>query len=473
MSLFSEKTILPPRLLSCLVAFSMFLLISSSLSLLSFNNSPFFPKSLLQFISIDNNSSISPIVPHVVTADHIPVQGPVSIYNTRKTRNKNSCDKNRALLKVYMYDLPPEFHFGLLGWKGSDGQTWPNVSDVTRIPSYPGGLNLQHSTEYWLTLDLLASESEKVVGGCSAIRVRNWSEANVVFVPFFSSLSYNRHSKRHDKQNGSVDRMLQEKLVGFLQGRKEWTRKGHLIVAHHPNSMLIARKKLSKGMFVLSDFARYPRKIANLDKDIIAPYKHMVKTIPPAESPSFDHRPILVYFQGAIYRKDGGVVRQELYRLIKNEKDVHFTFGSAQGNGVKDAGKGMASSKFCLNLAGDTPSSNRLFDAIASHCVPVIISDEIELPFEDVLDYSEFCVFVRANDAVKKGYLLNILRGIEREKWSKMWERLKSISQHYEYQFPSQPYDAVDMIWQTVARKKTKTLLNIHRKNRYRRSRFL
>ncbi|KAJ6873497.1 hypothetical protein NC651_032389 [Populus alba x Populus x berolinensis] len=55
----------------------------------------------------------------------------------------------------------------------------------------------------------------------------------------------------------------------------------------------------------------------------------------------------------------------------------------------------MASSKFCLNIAGDTPSSNRLFDAIASQCVPVIISDGIELPFEDVLDYSEFGIFVR------------------------------------------------------------------------------
>lgn len=149
---------------------------------------------------------------------------------------------------------------------------------------------------------------------------------------------------------------------------------------------------------------------------------------------------------------------------------MHFTFGSAQGSGIKDAGKGMASSKFCLNLAGDTPSSNRLFDAIATQCVPVIISDEIELPFEDVLDYSEFCVFVRAKDAVKKGYLLNVLRGIGREKWVEMWDRLKSISKHFEYQFPSQPNDAVDMIWQTVARKKKKTMLNVHRKNRYSRS---
>ncbi|KAK4489860.1 hypothetical protein RD792_000505, partial [Penstemon davidsonii] len=401
--------------------------------------------------------------------------------NPNKTTNESGkikrklCDKTQALLKVYMYDLPPEFHFGLLGWRDSSNQTWPSLSDKKTIPSYPGGLNLQHSTEYWLTLDLLASNTENIVRPCSAVRVQNSSEADVIYVPFFSSLSYNRHSKHHGSRKASMDRLLQEKLVEFLKGRKEWKRLGgrdHLILAHHPNSMLIARKKLGSCMFVLADFGRYPIEIANIEKDVIAPYKHMVKTIPVAKSASFDQRPTLAYFQGAIYRKDGGVIRQELYYLLKNEKDVHFAFGSVQSNGINQAGKGMASSKFCLNIAGDTPSSNRLFDAIASHCVPVIISDEIELPYEDVLDYSEFCVFISANDSLKKNYLLNFLRGINQEKWTKMWERLKQVSVHFEYQYPSQPNDAVDMIWQTVSRKKTSTQLNVHRKNRYRRSQF-
>lgn len=42
---------------------------------------------------------------------------------------------------------------------------------------------------------------------------------------------------------------------------------------------------------------------------------------------------------------------------------------------------------FCLNPAGDTPSSARLFDAIVSGCIPVIVSDELELPFEGIIDY--------------------------------------------------------------------------------------
>lgn len=132
----------------------------------------------------------------------------------------------------------------------------------------------------------------------------------------------------------------------------------------------------------------------------------------------------------------------------------------------------MSSSKFCLNIAGDTPSSNRLFDAIASHCVPVIISDQIELPFEDVLDYSEFCLFVRGSDAVKKGYVLKLLRGIKQDKWTRMWEKLREIAHHFEYQYPSKPGDAVDMIWEEVSRKISSIRFKLHRNNRYSRSQF-
>lgn len=138
---------------------------------------------------------------------------------------------------------------------------------------------------------------------------------------------------------------------------------------------------------------------------------------------------------------------------------------------MRTAAQGMGLSKFCLNIAGDTPSSNRLFDAIASHCVPVIISDEIELPYEDVLDYSKFCIFVLASDAVRKGYLLNLLRGITEDEWTKMWTRLKEIGHHYEYQYPSQPGDAVNMIWEAVSRKRPSILLKHHKSSRYKRSR--
>ncbi|KAK1317200.1 putative glycosyltransferase [Acorus calamus] len=379
----------------------------------------------------------------------------------------STCDPGRAALRVFMYDLPPEFHFGLLDWKAGKGEVWPDLSK--RVPDYPGGLNLQHSIEYWLTLDLLTSRNSDRTGPCAAVRVDNSHEADVVFVPFFSSVSYNRHSKVKPPEKTSKDKLLQDKLVKFLTNRKEWKKSGghdHVIVAHHPNSMLDARTKLWPCMFILSDFGRYPPNIANVEKDVIAPYKHVIKTYF-NDTSTFDDRPTLLYFQGAIYRKDGGFIRQELYYLLKDEKDVHFSFGSARGNGINKASQGMHSSKFCLNIAGDTPSSNRLFDAIASHCVPVIVSDEIELPYEDILDYSKFCIFVRASDALKKGYLVKLIRSINREQWTRMREKLKEVESYFEFRYPSKKNDAVQMIWQAVARKVPAVRLKLHRTKRF------
>ncbi|XP_042488684.1 probable arabinosyltransferase ARAD1 [Macadamia integrifolia] len=495
----SEKRMQPSRLLFCLITSSMFLLMLSFVFLFQSDSSSLIPESVFKLILLNNTSEFYSPSSDSEIDDKLPTSLPLlsptisdkprsgDLDNGCQGPNSNNetgdlvqgtnkvCDATQALLRVFMYDLPPEFHFGLLGWKGKVGQIWPDVSDPNRIPSYPGGLNLQHSIEYWLTLDLLSSNIPSVIRPCSAVRVVNSSQADIIFVPFFSSLSYNRNSKLHGREKASINRMLQDKLVQFLMSQDEWKRSGgkdHLIVAHHPNSMMAARRKLGSAILVLADFGRYPVEIANIDKDIIAPYKHVVRTIY-GESVPFEKRPILVYFQGAIYRKDGGVIRQELYYLLKDEKDVHFTFGNVRSHGISKAGQGMASSRFCLNIAGDTPSSNRLFDAIASHCVPVIISDKIELPFEDVLDYAEFCIFVRASDAVKKGFLLNLLRGIKKDRWTTMWEKLKQVAHHFEYQYPSQPGDSVAMIWEAVSRKRASIRFRVNKNNRFSRSQLI
>ncbi|KAJ8570570.1 hypothetical protein K7X08_037542 [Anisodus acutangulus] len=387
-----------------------------------------------------------------------------------KKYNLFKCNPSKQVLKVYMYDLPPQLHFELLGWKAEGKSVWPDIRKT--VPGYPGGLNLQHSIEYWLTLDLLFSEFTDNSNGRSAIRVHNSSEADVVFVPFFSSVCYNRFSKLKPNQKKSTNVLLQEKLVEFLTVQEEWKRSGgkdHIILAHHPNSLLDARMKLWPAIFILSDFGRYPPTVANVEKDVIAPYKHVISNYG-NDTSDFDSRLTLLYFQGAIYRKDGGSIRQELFYMLKDEKDVHFSFGSILKGGVKQATSGMHSSKFCLNIAGDTPSSNRLFDAIASHCVPVIISDEIELPYEDVLDYSEFSIFVRTSDALKENFLINFIKSITKEEWTRMWERLKEIENLFEYRYPSKDNDAVQMIWQAIARKVPAINLKRHKYSRYSRA---
>ncbi|KAH6818618.1 exostosin family protein [Perilla frutescens var. frutescens] len=386
----------------------------------------------------------------------------------RRDSRKCSGTTNKKILKVFIYNLPSVFHFGLLGWKGKEQSqsVWPDVR--VDVPEYPGGLNMQHSIEYWLTLDILSSEFSKNLSGRSAVRVHDSREADVVFVPFFASISYNRYAKHQKTNSKSPNDLLQEKLVKFLVAQEEWKRSGgkdHIIVAHHPNSLLYARMKLWPAMFILADLGRYHVTIGNVEKDVIAPYKHLVPSYVHDKS-DFERRPTLLYFQGAVYRKDGGVIRQELFYMLRDEKDVHFTFGSIKGDGINQASQGMQSSKFCLNIAGDTPSSNRLFDAIASHCVPVIISDDIELPFEDILDYSDFCVFVSSTDALKERFLINFIRNISNVEWTRMWRGLKQVEHFFEFQYPSRENDAVQMIWQAILRKIPARKRDIHRATR-------
>ena len=278
-----------------------------------------------------------PVPPHAVSAAAVPVTAGASSNTTGASSNTTGarkelsfldenggpddpgagaarCDPRAAAVRVFMYDLPPEFHFGLLGWSPpSPDSVWLDLTNDAAAPPprYPGGLNQQHSVAYWLTLDLLSSSSAPCG---AAVRVADSRDADLVFVPFFASLSYNRHSRPVLPEKVSRDKALQEKLVGYLSARPEWRRYGgadHVIVAHHPNSLLHARAALSSAVFVLSDFGRYHPRVASLEKDVIAPYKHMAKTFV-NDSAGFEHRPTLLYFRGAIYRKEVIVLAMSL-----------------------------------------------------------------------------------------------------------------------------------------------------------------
>lgn len=161
-----------------------------------------------------------------------------------------------------------------------------------------------------------------------------------------------------------------------------------------------------------------------------------------------------------------GIVRVKLAKVLAGYDDVHYERSVATGENIKASSLGMRSSKFCLHPAGDTPSSCRLFDAIVSHCVPVIVSDQIELPFEDEIDYSEFSLFFSFKEALEPGYIVNQLRNFPKDKWVEMWRRIKAISHHFEFQYPPKKEDAVDMLWRQVKHKLPGVKLGVHRSQR-------
>jgi hypothetical protein len=62
--------------------------------------------------------------------------------------------------------------------------------------------------------------------------------------------------------------------------------------------------------------------------------------------------------------------------------------------------EGMYSAQFCLCPRGDTPGTSRLYDAIATNCIPIIISDAWIMPFQPYLKREDIFVSVKETDFV-------------------------------------------------------------------------
>jgi hypothetical protein len=281
----------------------------------------------------------------VSNTEYLPYSDPG--YNLlRQGLPPTGCDASSAELLIFMYDLPSEFHYGMIRSSppAAGRANFPhNASD---IPLYPGGqVYQQHSAEFWLTNDVLTSNMPDRRTPCTAFRVEDWQSADVVFVPFFASLSYNRYSsvgakpRELQKQQNNRDLELQQKLVRYLKMQPAWQASGgsdHVIVAHHPNSMqhVIRSDVLHSAMFVVADFSRYEssaNRVANIiDKDVVAPYKHVIPSyLDHDRNTSFHDRTTLLFFQGALVTKEASLLHNNhpkgfLQKSPKELLDAYF-----------------------------------------------------------------------------------------------------------------------------------------------------
>lgn len=195
----------------------------------------------------------------------------------------------------------------------------------------------------------------------------------------------------------------------------------------------------------------------SLLKDVIVPYTHLLPRLSLSEN---KNRKTLLYFKGAKHRHRGGLVREKLWDLLVDEPSVVIEEGFPNSTGREQSIKGMRSSEFCLHPAGDTPTSCRLFDAVQSLCIPVIVSDNIELPFEGMLDYSEFSVFVAVGDALQPKWLVSHLKSFTKAQKDRFRESMAKAQPVFQYDNgnpggigPVPVNGAVNHIWKKVHQK--------------------
>ncbi|KAK8949882.1 putative beta-1,4-xylosyltransferase IRX10L [Platanthera guangdongensis] len=356
-------------------------------------------------------------------------------------------------VRVFVYEMPAKFTYDLL-WLFQN--TYKDTTNLTSNGSPVHRLIEQHSIDYWLWADLVAPRSERLLK--NVIRVHQQEEADLFYIPFFTTISFFLLEKQHCKA-------LYRDALKWVMDQPAWQRsegRDHVLPVHHPWSFKSVRRFMKKAIWILPDMDStgnwYKPGQVWLEKDLILPYvpnvdlcdEHCLR-----ETQS--KRSTLLFFRGRLKRNAGGKVRSKLVEVLRDTAGVIVEEGSAGISGKEAAQYGMRRSIFCLSPAGDTPSSARLFDAIVSGCIPVIVSDELELPFEGLLDYRKIALFASSMDAVQPGWLVKFLKDIDSMQVKEMQEDLAKHSRHFLYSHPAQPLGPEDFAWRMIAGK----LMNI------------
>ena len=140
-------------------------------------------------------------------------------------------------------------------------------------------------------------------------------------------------------------------------------------------------------------------------------------------------RPNLAYFSGNLAlnepTKYARGIRHRLHKAFSTTKGWKL-IGKAGGRYSLD----LSQSDFCLVPPGGDGWSSRTDDAVRHGCIPVIIMDNVHMPFETSLNYSAFSIRIPERDVEQ---LDTILRSIDASTKRRMREAMRRLWVRFVY----------------------------------------
>ena len=124
-------------------------------------------------------------------------------------------------------------------------------------------------------------------------------------------------------------------------------------------------------------------------------------------------------------------VRQRLLTMFRSKKSFKKTGILISAKKSKQWMAEMKRSTFCLAPLGFAKWSNRCFESIAAGCIPVVIANNLTMPFEHYVDWRSFSVTVKETDISKLSF---VLKNISKSKIQEMQENLNKVKLHFSYQ---------------------------------------
>ncbi|CAA7394749.1 unnamed protein product [Spirodela intermedia] len=176
-------------------------------------------------------------------------------------------------------------------------------------------------------------------------------------------------------------------------------------------------------------------------KDVSMPQIWPRKGAPPEVRST--QRSKLAFFAGAMNSR----VRQQLLVSWVNDSEIFVN----RGRLPTPYSEALLSSKFCLHAKGFEVNTARIGDAVFYGCVPVVLADQYELPFSDILDWRRFAVVVATVDIP---LLKEILHGISPEEYEALHGNLLKVRKHFQWHLPARDYDVFHMVMYELWRRR-------------------
>lgn len=259
------------------------------------------------------------------------------------------------------------------------------------------------------------------------------SLANLFFLPF--SIARLRHDPRIGT-NGIKD-FVADYIFNISHKYTFWNNSGgadHFYVACHS----IGRSAMDKASEVKLNAIQIVCSSSYYASSYIAHKDASLPQIWPRQDDPLilgRERTKLAFFAGAV----NSPVRENLLKVWENDPDLSFYSGHLK----TPYSEALLQSKFCLHVKGFEVNTARIGDALYYGCVPVIIANHYDLPFQDILNWKSFSLVVATLDIP---LLKKILQDATDDEYLKLRENVLKVREHFQWHLPPVDYDAFYMV---------------------------
>lgn len=266
----------------------------------------------------------------------------------------------------------------------------------------------------------------------SGMVTKDPSEANFFFLPV--SITKARMDKRIDV--AGLQKFCAKYVTGLRSEWSYWNRSNgadHFYLSCHSvarNAMDLVPIVKHNAIQLLCP-ASYFLKSYITHKDASVPQIWPRLGEEPKEVREIAQRTRLAFFAGAL----NSPVRQELQRTWTGDDKILIH----KGRVPYPYSEALLSSKFCLHAKGYEVNTARLGDAMYYGCVPVVIANHYDLPFQDILDWSKFSIVVSSLDIPQ---LKKTLEEVTPEEYAELHSQVLKARKHFQWHAPPQEYDA-------------------------------